>query len=380
MLLLGADTALAGFGITPPYVRNDALTQGSEFTQEILLVRGDPIEDLRANVTINVPGIHDWFSVDRGFEFVLPKGQQQVPIQITVTVPEDAPYETYKGNIRIRTSSLDENLSGVSIALGAQVDVDLTISDSIYDFEVKRVEITELEEGFKKWWLDFPGRVTFWMHIENVGNVDAAPTKVEFEVYDKKDKGREVILEKIVNTNEIEKVAPFDTKKVAAHLPTQLKAGSYSVTYRVFKGDYMSRKGELNLNIMPRGLVPGYEEYGFEGLSKEDKLTLIIPAVILALLILILILWLVFRKKINRRGGGTSRGGTPVAAQSGSQVRRAPASEPVRQPVQRPQPVRRTPVTRQPAQRPPAQRPAVGRPSVRRPGRPSGGVIDLSGK
>jgi hypothetical protein len=34
--------ASAGFGITPPYVRNTSLTRNSIYEQQILLVRGDP--------------------------------------------------------------------------------------------------------------------------------------------------------------------------------------------------------------------------------------------------------------------------------------------------------------------------------------------------
>jgi hypothetical protein len=80
--------AQAGFGITPPYVRNDSLRPGSEYTQEIIIVRSDPVEDLNAELTLNLPGIESWFSFDRGLRFILPRGESQVKMNVTVRVPE----------------------------------------------------------------------------------------------------------------------------------------------------------------------------------------------------------------------------------------------------------------------------------------------------
>lgn len=271
---LGAHTAFAGFGITPPYLRSNTLTQGSHFTQEIIIVRGDPVEDLKAEITLNVPGITQWIKVDKGLNFILPKGQQQVPIVLSVDVPKDAEFGAYTGNIRIRTSSLEEAKTGVSIALGAQVDVDLKVVDQIYDFDVRRVELSEAEEGHKFWWLDFPGKIKFWMHIENTGNVPAAPERVHFDIYSKV--GAQ-LLESVDSTNNIEKIEPFATKKVLAELPTWLPPGGYLIKFSIYKKDQVSKSGELTLSILPRGTIPGYEGYGFIGLSLGDKLSIIGP-------------------------------------------------------------------------------------------------------
>ncbi|MBI2120367.1 MAG: hypothetical protein HYT94_01955 [Parcubacteria group bacterium] len=271
---LGAHTAFAGFGITPPYLRSNTLTQGSHFTQEIIIVRGDPVEDLKAEITLSVPGINQWITVDKGLNFILPKGQQQVPITLSVDVPKDAEFGAYTGNIRIRTSSFQEATTGVSIALGAQVDVDLKVVDEIYDFDVRRVELSEAEEGHKVWWLDFPGKIKFWMHIENTGNVPVAPERVHFDIYSKV--GAK-LLESVDSTNDIEKIEPFATKKVLAELPTWLPPGGYLLKFSVYKKDQVSKSGELTLSILPRGTIPGYEGYGFMGLSLGDKLSVIGP-------------------------------------------------------------------------------------------------------
>jgi hypothetical protein len=274
LFLFSAHTAYAGFGITPPYVRSDTLTQGSVFSQEIVIVRGDPIEDLKTDVTINVPGINQWITIDKGNSFILPKGTTQFPIKITVTVPPDAEFGAYTGNIRIRTASLKQAESGVSIALGAQVDIDLKVVSEIFNFEVRRVELSEAEEGHRFWWLDYPGKINFWMHLENTGNVPASPSKVKFEIYNN---AATTLLETVENTNKIEQVAPFATKKVLATLPTWLKPGGYLIKFSIYKKDEIVKTGELTLSVLPRGTIAGYVGYGIEGLPIEDKLSIVAP-------------------------------------------------------------------------------------------------------
>lgn len=296
-----ANVAFAGFGITPPYVHNETLRPGSEYTQEIVIVRSDPVEDLNAEIGLNLPAIESWFSFDRGQKFVLPKGESQVKIHVTVRVPDDAKLGPYNGNIRIRTYAPDAQTTGVSLALGAQIDVQLKVVDQIYDFNVKRVELLEAEQGFKKLWLDFPGKIKFAMYIENVGNVPASPAKVTMKIYDVT--GQQ-LLETTENTNPVDKVLPFDTKKVFAYLPTWLPPGGYKVKYTISKDETsVAQESELSLSILPRGTVTGYEGYGIEGLKTSQLLTLIIPVAV----VLLLIIFMFILKKRSRPHRRTSR-------------------------------------------------------------------------
>lgn len=291
------NVAFAGFGITPPYVRNDTLRQGSEYTQEIIIVRSDPVEDLNAELTYNLPGYESWFSSDRGTKFILPKGESQVKLHITVRVPDEAKLGAYNGNIRIRTYSSENATNGVSLALGAQIDVHLKVVDQVFDFQVRRVELSEAEEGHKKWWLAFPGKIKFAIYLENTGNVPAAPYKVIFQTYDVT--GSQ-LLETTENTNRIDSILPFDTKKVFAYIPTWLPPGSYLVKYDIKKTETESAQtGQLSLSILPRGTITGYEQYGFEGLKLADQLSIILPAAILLLAVITLVV--VKRSKKRRK-------------------------------------------------------------------------------
>ncbi len=295
----------AGFGITPPYVRSDRLTQGSTFTQEILLVRGSPTQDLKAEITLNVPGIEEWITIDRGREFLLPAGERQVPIRVTVRVPNDAPYGRHQGTIRIRTMSPDP-ASGVSIALGAQIDVDLRVDDAIRDFEVRRVRISEAEEPRRFWWLEYPGRITFTMGIENTGNAPTSPSRIRLDIYDRRGN---VVLETTYNTNKLDQVLPFETREVTAYLPTRLPPGAYLVRYSIFRfEDEVKRAGELTLSVLPQNTLGAYVGYGIEGLSMGDILSIVVPVIILLVIVFLVATILHLRRRNRRRRRAPPRG------------------------------------------------------------------------
>ena len=140
--LVGAPIAEAGFGITPPYVRNTSLIRNSTYEQQILLVRGDPNTAQKAEITVDAPEIASWIQVVEGDVIPLPRGEQKVPMTVRVTVPEDAEFKTYEGSIRIRTVPEDGAVTegAVSISLGALVDIELTVIDKeIKDFFSKEI-------------------------------------------------------------------------------------------------------------------------------------------------------------------------------------------------------------------------------------------------
>lgn len=309
LLLVGAPfVADAGFGITPPYVYNERLTRGTTFEQKITLVRSDPTDDLRAQITMNIPEAESWFTIDRGTDFILPKGATQVPIYVRVTVPDDALYKKYTGAIRIRTSPVEQTGGGgVSIALGAQIDVDVDVVDQILDFEVRKIRITDLETGRKKWGLFFPGKIRFFMTVENTGNVEYGPTKVQFDIYDQ---DYETLLETTYNTNKITKIAPFATEELLAELPTRLSPGRYRAKYTIYRGEEIAQQNEISLSVLTPGAVLGYEGYGFDGLYTEDWVK-VVAVVLIPLLVLLVIglLLLRLRNAARRRARKNQRTG-----------------------------------------------------------------------
>jgi hypothetical protein len=296
ILFFSADIAQASFGITPPYVRNTSLTRNSTYEQQILLVRGNPDVPLKALITIDAPEIQSWIEIVEGTSISLPRGEQKIPMIVRVKVPEDAEFKDYSGVIRIKTVPDDNQVAegAVSISLGAQVDIDLTVIDrEIKDFRVRKISVSDLNEGKKLAWLYFPGKVQFGMMIENTGNVDIAPSKVELRIFNF---AGTLLLEETQHLGRINEVVPYATSDVIAEIPTKLPAGNYLARYRIFNGEEIKQEGEVNLSVVPYGTLQE-AGFGFSGLSLPHKISILLPI----LIAIILILYTVYNRKSRRR-------------------------------------------------------------------------------
>lgn len=300
VLYVSPFVAEAGFGISPPYVRNTSLTRNSSYEQEIILVRSDPTSELNAEVTIDAPGFEDWITIDQGSTFALPLGEKKVPMTVRVKVPDDAEFKSYIGNIRIKTAPPDGDLNrgAVNISLGAQVDIDLNVIDKeIFDFRVRKISISDLDEGHKLAWLYFPGKIRFSMLVENTGNVPVAPTEVNFKIYNPNGTR---LLEEVTHTNRITKIEPFKTETVMAELPTRLPVGSYLARYEIKNGDEVKQAGDVTLSILPYGSTQA-AGYGFMGLSFAHKLSVLLPLFAIIILVVLIARYSLLLRNTRRR-------------------------------------------------------------------------------
>ncbi len=295
-LILGHSTALASFGITPPYVRNTSLTRNSTYEQQILLVRGNPDIPLKAQITIDAPEIQDWIEVVEGDSIPLPRGVQKVPMVVRVKVPADAEFKEYRGAIRIKTVPDDNQVSSgaVNISLGAQVDINLTVIDrEIKDFRVRKISVSDLNEGRKLAWLYFPGKVRLGMLLENTGNVDIAPSKVEMRIFDFTGT---VLLEETEHLGKLARVAPYATEEIVADIPTKLPAGTYIARYKIYNDEEIKQEGEVTLSVLPYGTLQE-AGFGFSGLSLSHKVSVLLPIFIF----IIAVLYLFYSRRTVRR-------------------------------------------------------------------------------
>ena len=295
-IVFGTLVAQAGFGITPPYVRNTSLTRNSTYEQQILLVRGDPNTPLNAQITIDAPEIQDWIEIVEGETILMPQGEQKVAMTVRIKVPADAKYQEYEGKIRIRTQPTDDQVAEgvVSISLGAQVDINLNVIDRVIeDFRVRKISVSDLDEGHKLAWLYFPGKIKFAMSIENTGNVDIAPSDVVFRIYDRTGA---VLLEETHKTGRLTKIAPYITQEIVANLPTKLPPGSYMARYSIKNGDEIKQEGELNLSILAYGTLQT-AGYGFSGLSVPHKISILLPI----FAVMILVLYVLYNRRERKR-------------------------------------------------------------------------------
>jgi hypothetical protein len=269
---------LAGFGISPPYVNNDNLSRGSYYEQKIVLVRGDPTEDWKAEITVDVVNANGWISIDKGNSFILPKDVNQFPIIVSVRVPQNAPYGDYNGSIHIRTMPVATPEQGVvSIALGAQVDVKLRVSRAkIFDFALHNINLGDSSASFKDW-LGFtvPTRILVKMQIENKGNYSSAPTKLLLNI----SRPGQSTIYKTVSTTHLSKIAPFGIEWITASFPVDLAAGSYSVEYQAFKNQNVAHRGTLDLSVIEKD-ISGYSLW--QRTSNTTKLIILSSSILMA--------------------------------------------------------------------------------------------------
>jgi len=280
-------TVRAGFGVTSPYVENDRLVPGAHYEKEMIIVRGDPTEDWKAELTINVPGADDWISINKGLDFILPKGEKQTPIVVTVNVPKNAKFARYQGAIRIRTLPAKPT-GGVSIALGARINVDLeVVKGGIFDFVIQGVKLFDINEGWK---------IKLGIELKNTGNVEASPTKIYLDVYDSTNQVKIASLE---NDSIADKVNPFETKQVIAEFSNQLKAGPYYAHFKIYNRDILAKDGELSLSILPPGTLPNPSQSNSALIQSLTKGTLGLVILIIILLIAAFVVFRIIKKKKN---------------------------------------------------------------------------------
>ncbi len=123
------------------------------------------------------------------------------------------------------------------------------------------------------------------MMIENTGNVDNAPSRVEFQIYDSTGS---VLLEETKNKGRVRKIKPYATEDVTANIPTRLPAGAYLARYKIYNGDEIKQEGDVSLSILPYGTLQT-AGFGFSGLSLPHKLSVLLPIFGLIILVLLFI-------------------------------------------------------------------------------------------
>ncbi len=256
LFLAWSGAAQAGFGISPPYVRNGHLIPGSHYDQRIFLLRSSAEEDLQAEIEVKGEPVKNWISIDKGTSFILPKGKLRVPMIVSVDVPKEADVGTYKGHISIKVKPLGAAKTGVSVALGARVDIDLTVTNETYpDFIVRLAKIPDFEELKWPWnsWLlgRFFYKIRAELTIENTGNVPVAPSKVHLDVYDISKKN---LLESSSDTS-LKKIKPFSKETIVASFPTKLGVGQYWSKLKIYKGNQVVNYYEFVFNIVEPGAL-----------------------------------------------------------------------------------------------------------------------------
>jgi hypothetical protein len=262
-LLLWTNSAKAGFGISPPYVKSDRIIPGTRYEQVINLLRSSAEDELQAEITLNAPEMESWITINKGLSFVLPKDQLQVPMIVAVNVPVNAAVGEYTGYLNVRIAPKGMIQGAVGIALGARIDIDLNVTkENIADFTIKEVSISDIELLKAPWkWPIFSWfiyRLNLNMKIENTGNIDVSPSKAHIDIYDLNERN---LLES-GDSSAIKKIKPFQTATVIASYPTGLKAGQYWAKIKIYKDEQIIRDDKVIFTVWPAGQLPGGQPIG----------------------------------------------------------------------------------------------------------------------
>ena len=240
LMLLIAGSCQAGLGISPSqWIEKHAL-RGSSIEKIFTLSRAEPKEDLYFKAEIEGE-IKDWIKIDKGLEFVMPKGKQQFPIRVSIDVPEDAEYKNYQGSIRLKSEPKAEATEGIGVVLSALIQIDLTVSEEEFlDYEVLQIAIPKQEEGK-------PLKVV--LKIWNRGNVEAKPTKLTADFWDKY-KWEQLESKEITDFSKIEAIASFSEGEIKLELPIKFEPEQYWANIKVYQDEELLKVADIFFEIV----------------------------------------------------------------------------------------------------------------------------------
>jgi uncharacterized membrane protein len=217
---------------------NKNLIPGSSFEQDIYLVQSTPNVDLNAAVSVSAGPATGWITIENGNNFVIPAGKQEFPMKVDIKVPQDAQNGEYKGTITVNTSPVGAQKSGVSINLGGNIKIDLTVSSNqISNFAVQNFQIPDVAKG---------SPINFMMKIKNPGNVASGPTSVSLTFFDQlhsKQLGQQT-------ENVAQQVPPFQTNTISVQFPNSLDLGSYWADVKVYSNNNAVATDKLVFNVI----------------------------------------------------------------------------------------------------------------------------------
>ena len=212
-LLVPSGVAEAAFGISPPFVNPDNLMPGSVYSQTVFLVQDQPNEDLKIQAELEInERARKWITINDGKEIIILKGTRQFGVPIVIRVPKDAGLGAYSGNLRF--VAVPAQTGQVTIALGVQVAINLSVGNNIYrKFEVPLIRFLDIEEGWGP---------KVYLKADNQGNVPEIFNRATYELFDKYGATRLAYLQK---EGDFEEVPPFTVAEQIIDFPLDLHLG-----------------------------------------------------------------------------------------------------------------------------------------------------------
>ncbi|MEK7608470.1 MAG: hypothetical protein AAB495_02740 [Patescibacteria group bacterium] len=233
----------SAFGVSPPRIDANKLVKGSRYEATIFLVQGQPDQDLEVKAIFDTPEkIAKWLTVDKGEQFVIPKGVQQFPIKVRIQVPENAELGVYHGYLRVNTVPKAKEGDQISISVGARIDINFTVGEGAFlDYVIRRLDILDIEEG------DPPQIV---VTLENIGNVPARPERATLDLLDKYGNVRLGFAQ----NEDLPEIPAFETKTFTVEFPIDLKLGigEYWAEAMLYRDGQVTKSVKTVFNVIEK--------------------------------------------------------------------------------------------------------------------------------
>jgi hypothetical protein len=238
--LLPVSLTHAAFGISPPFLNADHLVAGAKYQQTVYLVQDQPNQDLniQANLSMDEPA-RSWVSIDKGFNFVIPQGVRQFPVTITISVPQNVTLGAYTGNLTFTTQP--SSAGQVTIALGAQVAINLTIGTGTFEkYSVPLIQFPDIQEGQSP---------VVHVKFENDGNVPESFDGATYTLYDQYDS---VQLAYVQKSTDFPTTAPFTISDYNITFPLDfyLGIGQYWGVVNFYKNGSVVASQKTVFNVL----------------------------------------------------------------------------------------------------------------------------------
>lgn len=248
-------------GISPVLIEAKGLLQNSSVSRKVYLTRSNPAEEERGIAKVLGPAAK-YIRLPNNGEMVLPKGMYNTPYEFFIE-PGTLGKGDYTAQIQVAPMAAKGAAagSGSAILTGAQADIHFSVTtEALESFEIGNPVVRETEEG---------QILDFTYQLNNKGNVDTRPSKIEVTIRDERDP-KFAYAETIEGSKlKIVKALTADTDDI----PTKatLAPGSYFMKLKFYGGDKMVFESrDMRFQVYPRGTLAQKGELSIFETDKQE--------------------------------------------------------------------------------------------------------------
>ncbi len=277
-------------GISPSDWTEPNGLQGQTIEKTFTLSRDDTSQDLY--FTSQMSGdITNWITIENGNSFTMPAGTQQFPVKISLNIPKSAEKKEYKEQIELDSSTKTAQTGQVGLLLGSLIRIDLTVTDKPFlSYTVEQITVPQQESG------DY---VNVILKIGNDGNVEAKPTKVTVDIFDKFNTTK-LNSFNITDFSKIKGVGSFSRGDINLYIPIKLSPDEYWANVTVYQDDKVLATNDSSFDIVKAGTLKKQSAIG--GIFTNNNLLIIGGIVLLVIIIGVIIVTIILlRKKKNKQ-------------------------------------------------------------------------------